>query len=53
MSAGMIRVQFATGVREIPLTEEVMKTMTAYFDLEEDGVYRFSETKQKALLGIK
>ncbi len=41
-----IKVEFATGIREIPLTPETMKTMTAYFELK-DGVFRFSDKKQK------
>ncbi len=51
MEKQTILVMYATGIKEIPLTEENMKTVTVYFELK-DGVFYFSEAKQKKLLGI-
>lgn len=54
--AGFVPVQYATGISIVPLTPETMNTLSAYFKYDADGVYRFSEEKQKCMLdqiGIK
>ncbi len=44
----LIPVAFATGTRYVPLTKETMETMSKYFERKEDGVFYFSEKKQRA-----
>ncbi len=46
-----IKVMYATGIKEIPLTEETMRTMTSYFELK-DGVFYFSDKKQREAINM-
>lgn len=49
---GFITVAYATGPREIPLTPDTMDTMTKFFEQREDGVFYFSNAKQRKALGL-
>ncbi len=45
-----IKVAFADGVKEIPLSPKTMETMTNFFELGTDGVFYFSAKKQKRFI---
>lgn len=53
-SAGLVKVAYVDGVRNIPLTAETMTTLSNFFVLKK-GVYYFSPSKQKKFItkGLK
>lgn len=52
MKKQYVRVAFVEGIRKVLLDEQVMKTLTSFFELKE-GVFYFSYAKQKQWLKNK